>query len=74
MKKTILNTYLIKEVNVNTDYDDDAYLNVLYYDNQSDFNYEGNMRVKGERDRIDNAYLEISKALSEGRNYVEIEL
>lgn len=75
MKKTLslLYTTLIKAVHVK-DCKDGINLRISYYDDSRDLSYEGSLHLKGERDRVKEAYLNIMTAILDGKQLVEIDL
>lgn len=75
MKKTLslLDTTLIKVVNLQA-CKDGINLRISYYDDSRDLSYEGRLHLKGERDRVKEAYLNIMKAILDGKQLVEIDL
>ncbi len=75
MKKTLslLGTTLIKAVHVKA-CKDGINLRISYYDNRRDLSYEGSLHLKGERDRVKEAYLKIMTAILDGKQFVEIDL
>lgn len=75
MKKTLslLDTTLITDVKVQA-CKDGINLRLSYYDDRRDLSYEGNLHLKGERDRVKEAYLNIMTAILDGKQFVEIDL
>jgi hypothetical protein len=75
MKQTLslLDTTLIKNVKIQA-CKDGINLSISYYDESRDLSYEGSLHLKGDRDRVKEAYLKIMIAILDGKQFVEIDL
>lgn len=70
---SLFDTTLINKVTIKA-CQDGIILSISYYDENRDWSYEGSTYLKGDRDRVRDAYLKIMEAIIDGKQYVEIDL